>query len=125
VGTARLPEARLFTFGDEDGPAYLAKLQHALGIVFHEGNLYIADTYNNKIKVVDPMHGDTKTLAGTGTADYAENPPAFNNPSGLSQAGGRLFVADTNNHRIRVIDLSKGNAVSTLEMKGLKPPEEP
>ncbi len=123
VGTAHLPDARLFTFGDADGLAYQVKLQHPLGIVFREGKLYIADTYNNKIKVVDPIHGDTQTLAGTGEADYGENPPAFNNPSGLSQAGGKLFVADTNNHFIRVIDLDKDNKVSTLEIPGLKPPE--
>jgi DNA-binding beta-propeller fold protein YncE len=123
VGTAHLSEARLFTFGDVDGPAYQAKLQHPLGIVYREGKLYVADTYNNKIKVLDPIHGDAQTMAGTGSADYAENPPAFNNPSGLSQAGGKLFVADTNNHSIRVIDLDHGNAVSTLEIAGLKPPE--
>ena len=121
VGTAHLPEARLFTFGDVDGPALQAKLQHPLGIVYYEGKLYIADTYNNKIKIIDPTHGDTKTLAGTGAADYSENPPAFNNPSGLAEAGGKLFVADTNNHAIRVIDLANGNTVSTLEISGLKP----
>jgi len=123
VGTAHLPEARLFTFGDVDGPAYQVKLQHPLGIVYREGKLYIADTYNNKIKVIDPIHGDAQTLAGAGSADYAENPPAFNNPSGLSTAGAKLFVADTNNHSIRVIDLEKDNAVSTLEISGLKPPD--
>jgi thiol-disulfide isomerase/thioredoxin len=114
VGTARLPQARLFTFGDVDGPASRVLLQHPLGIVFHDGKLYIADTYNNKIKVIDPQSGETHTLAGSGKAEYAEDPPAFNNPSGLSYAAGKLFVADTNNHAIRVIDLNHGNAVSTL-----------
>jgi sugar lactone lactonase YvrE len=123
VGTARLPDARLFTFGDVDGAEPQVKLQHPLGIVYHKDKLYIADTYNNKIKVIDPIHGDTKTLAGSGAADYSENPPAFNNPSGVSEAGGKLFVADTNNHSIRVIDLVKGNAVSTLAIADLKPPE--
>jgi thiol-disulfide isomerase/thioredoxin len=125
VGTAHLPDARLFTFGDVDGPAAQVKLQHALGIAYHKNKLYIADTYNNKIKVIDTLNSDTKTLAGTGAADYQENPAAFNNPSGLSEAGGKLFVADTNNHCIRVIDLNNGNAVSTLESAGLKPLELP
>jgi len=124
VGTAALPDARLFTFGDADGPAPQVKLQHPLGIVYNEGKIYIADTYNNKIKMIDPLRGDTQTLAGSGAADYSENPPAFNNPSGLSMAAGKLFVADTNNHRIRVINLANGNAVSTLEITGLKTPEE-
>ncbi len=122
VGTAGLSEARLFTFGDADGPAPLVKLQHPLGIACHEGRLYIADTYNNKIKVIDPLSGDTQTLVGTGAADYADSPPALNNPSGLATADAKLFVADTNNHRIRVIDLNKGMGVSTLEIAGLKPP---
>ena len=122
VGTAHLPNARLFTFGDVDGLAYQVKLQHPLGIVYREGVLYIADTYNNKIKTIDPIHGDTHTLAGTGSADYSDDPPALNNPSGLSAAGGKLFVADTNNHKIRVIDLANNNKVSTLEIAGLKPP---
>jgi thiol-disulfide isomerase/thioredoxin len=122
VGTAHLSQARLFTFGDIDGPASTAKLQHPLGIVFHEGKLYIIDTYNNKIKTIDPLNGDTQTLLGTGAADYSDNPPAFNNPSGLSYASGNLYVADTNNHAIRVIDLKDSNAVSTLNIPGLTPP---
>ena len=122
MGTVHLPQARLFTFGDVDGPASQVKLQHTIGIVFDEGKLYIADTYNNKIKMIDPKDGHTQTLVGSGTPDYSDNPPAFNNPSGLAVAGGKLFVADTNNHAIRVIDLAKDNAVSTLEIVGLKPP---
>ncbi len=114
VGTARLPQARLFTFGDVDGPAPQVLLQHPLGIFCDKGKLYIADTYNNKIKIIDPASGETKTLIGSGAADYSDNPPAFNNPSGLSIAAGKLFVADTNNHAIRVIDLQNGNSVSTL-----------
>ena len=62
VGTAHLPNARLFTFGDVDGRGREVRLQHPLGVVFHEGQLYVADTYNNKIKVVDPATGETHTL---------------------------------------------------------------
>ncbi len=64
VGTSQLPVARLFTFGDVDGPAGQARFQHPLGVAFHEGRLYVADTYNNKIRVVDPADGTTRTLAG-------------------------------------------------------------
>jgi DNA-binding beta-propeller fold protein YncE len=123
VGTANLSNARLFTFGDVDGPATQVKLQHTLGIVYDEGKIYIADTYNNKIKIIDPKDGRTRTLAGTGEPDYSEKPPAFNNPSGLAIAGGKLFVADTNNHCIRVLDLANDNTVLTLDIPGLKPPE--
>ncbi len=122
VGTSHLNEARLFTFGDVDGPAKQALLQHPLGVVFYGGQLYVADTYNSKIKVVDPTSGTTKTLAGTGKPGNADDPPQFNEPGGISAAAGKLFIADTNNHRIRVLDLSSGK-VATLSIAGLQPPE--
>jgi thiol-disulfide isomerase/thioredoxin len=116
VGTADLPEARLFTFGDVDGPRPMVRLQHPLGVTFYEGKLYVTDTYNHKIKTVDPKSGETRTVAGTGRRGAGDNPAEFNEPAGLSAAAGRLYVADTNNHAIRVIDLRKGNAVSTLRL---------
>ncbi|MEK6235652.1 MAG: hypothetical protein N2C14_13165, partial [Planctomycetales bacterium] len=51
--------------------------------------------------------------------------PQFDEPAGLSIAGGKLYVADTNNHAVRVIELKDGYKTSTLEIKGLKPPEAP
>jgi hypothetical protein len=45
----------------------------------------------------------------------------FNEPGGLSYADGKLYVADTNGHRIQVVDL-KTKAVSTLALKGVEPP---
>ena len=57
VGTAQLPQARLFTFGDRDGAREQVLLQHPLGVVHHDGVLYVADTYNNKIKAVDAKTG--------------------------------------------------------------------
>lgn len=111
VGTADLPSARLFTFGDADGPANRARLQHPLDVVFHRGQLYVADTYNDKIKRVDPSSGEVRTVA-----------EGFNEPGGVSAADGRLFVADTNNHRIAVITLDEGNRVSPLPISGLTPP---
>ena len=52
-------------------------------------------------------------------------PAAFDEPAGLAYANGKLYVADTNNHAIRTIDLSHDNAVATLAIKGLEPPEPP
>jgi len=122
VGTAHLPLARLFTFGDVDGSAGVARLQHPLGIVFSGGKLYLADTYNNKIKVVDPLSGETHTLVGTGQQGATDEPARFDEPAGIAAAGDKLYVADTNNHRIRVVDLAAGNKVSTLTIRGLQPP---
>jgi len=122
VGTSHLPRARLFTFGDVDGPASQARLQHPLGVVFHRGQLYVADTYNNKLKQIDPNSGTVRTIAGTWSPGDGNEPAHFNEPAGITAAGGKLYVADTNNHMIRVIDLDRGNRVSTLSIVGLAPP---
>lgn len=123
VGTAHLRSGRLFVFGDIDGEGANVRLQHALGVAYHDGLIYVADTYNNKIKVVDPKTRSTKTLAGNGKPGRSDSPAQFDEPAGLSVAGRKLYVADTNNHLIRVIDLDQGNKVSTLEIKGLEPPK--
>lgn len=129
VGTADLPHSRLFTFGDVDGEGKKVRLQHPLGVAFHDGIVYIADTYNNKIKTLDPNKRICQTLAGGGKAgrDDAGSAAAarFNEPSGLCYAAHKLFVADTNNHLIRTIDLEHNNQVATLEIRGLAPPEPP
>ncbi|MHB1035322.1 MAG: thioredoxin-like domain-containing protein [Pirellulales bacterium] len=118
VGTSRLAAGRLFTFGDVDGPADRARLQHCLGLVDYQGLLYVADTYNDKVKAIDPKTGTVRTLAGTERAGH----DAFNEPAGITAAAGKLYVADTNNHRIQTIDLAAGNRVATLEITGLTPP---
>lgn len=124
VGTAALPAARLFTFGDTDGPAAKARLQHPLGVVWYQDKLFVADTYNNKIKVIDPASGTVATLVGSGKPGRSDDPPAFDEPAGISAAAGKLFVADTNNHAIRVIRLAD-RSVSTLAIAGLVPPTSP
>ena len=123
AGTAHLPSRRLFTFGDVDGSPPDVRLQHPLGVVCFAGGLYVADTYNNKIKVVDPKTGATKTLAGTSKPGRRDEPAEFNEPGGLSAAADKLYVADTNNHAIRTIDLKNGYRVTTLSLRGLQPPK--
>ena len=122
VGSAWSPVGRLFLFGDVDGQGQQVRLQHALGVLYHDGQLYVADTYNNKIKVVDPQKGTSITLAGTGEPGAEDAPAQFDEPAGLAYAAGKLYVADTNNHAIRTIDLLHENQVATLELKGLEPP---
>jgi len=124
LGTDQLPGGRLFEFGDIDGKYPAARLQHPLGIVKYDGKVYIADTYNNKIKVLDVKDQSVTTLAGTGKAGKSDNPAQFDEPAEVTGAAGKLYVADTNNHLIRVIDL-KTKAVSTLAIPGLVPPPEP
>ncbi len=122
VGTADLPQARLFTFGDVEGSFGKAKFQHALGVSYHDAKIYVADTYNNRIKLIDLNAAEVRNLAGDGKAGTSDDPARFDEPGGLSYAAGRVFVADTNNHSIRVIDTKTG-AVSTLKLRGLPPKE--
>ncbi|OXB82346.1 UNVERIFIED_CONTAM: hypothetical protein H355_009271 [Colinus virginianus] len=103
----------LFAFGDVDGAGINAKLQHPLGITWDKKRkvLYVADSYNHKIKVVDPKMKNCATLAGTGEASNiigsSFTQSTFNEPGGLCvEENGRLmYVADTNNHQIKVLDL--------------------
>ncbi len=104
-------ENSLFDFGDIDGELGTNRLQHALDVVGDgHGTLYIADTYNSKIKRVDQATLVTTTLSAD-QAGYADGDLAtarFYEPGGLDYADGKLYVADTNNHAIRVVDLASG-----------------
>lgn len=115
----------LFEFGDQDGVgAPTVRLQHPTGIAWHDGLLVVADTYNHKIKRLDPATGACHTWLGSGEAahrDGAAEAAAFAEPCDVSVAGGRLYVADTNNHAVRVASLADGT-VTTLELVGLQPP---
>jgi thiol-disulfide isomerase/thioredoxin/sugar lactone lactonase YvrE len=111
----------LFEFGDIDGEGEKVRLQHALAVVFHEGKLFVADTYNSKLKVIDPEKKTSTTYLG-GERDGWLAGPLFNEPAGLSIANGKLYVADTNAHRIRVVDL-KTKAVTTLALSGVEAPK--
>ncbi|MHC1738267.1 MAG: thioredoxin-like domain-containing protein [Ignavibacteriaceae bacterium] len=112
----------LFEFGDKDGGFYNALLQHPLGLVYNDGLIYLADTYNHKIKVLDLAKKEILTLAGNGEGGYADgiNTEArFYEPGGVTIAAGKLYVADTNNDQIRVIDI-KTKSTSTLLLKNLE-----
>ncbi|MBI1917008.1 MAG: redoxin domain-containing protein [Planctomycetes bacterium] len=111
----------LFEFGDNDGTGDQVRLQHALGVAWAEGKLFVADTYNSKIKVIDPDKKSCKTYLG-GEPDGWLAGPLFSEPGGLSYANGKLYVADTNAHRIRVVDL-KTKKVSTLNLQGVDAPK--
>ena len=112
----------LFEFGDVDGTGDDVRLQHPLGVVTYGNKVLIADTYNHKIKELDPKADKVTTLLGTGKPGQADGPaPSFYEPAGLTLANGNLYVADTDNHAIRVIDL-KTKRASTLRINGLTPP---
>ncbi|XP_023894808.2 protein SUPPRESSOR OF QUENCHING 1, chloroplastic isoform X2 [Quercus suber] len=118
----------LFKFGDHDGIGSEVLLQHPLGVLCaKDGQIYIADSYNHKIKKLDPASKRVSTLAGTGKAGFKDGTALaaqLSEPSGIIEAeNGRLFIADTNNSVIRYLDLNKEEAeLLTLELKGVQPP---
>lgn len=109
----------LFDFGDQNGVGDEVLLEHVQAVCFVDGLVYLADTYNNRIKVLNPQTREVTSFAGSGEAGYTDGKPdvaQFNEPAGLAAAGGKLYVADTNNHAIRVIDLFLGS-VETLNVR--------
>lgn len=109
----------LFEFGDVDGQGEMVRLQHPLGVEYHNGILYVADTYNHKIKAIGPQLQTSVTLLGTGKPGLRDGErPQFYEPAGLSIADGKMYIADTNNHAIRIADL-RTKQVSTLQLTGL------
>jgi sugar lactone lactonase YvrE len=111
----------LFEFGDVDGEGNRVRLQHALGVAYRQGKLYVADTYNSKIKVVDPLKRSCTSLLGGKAEGWLTN-SVLSEPGGLSIAGDKMYVADTNNHRIRIVDLNT-KAISTLTLQGVEAPK--
>jgi sugar lactone lactonase YvrE len=102
----------------DGGPAVQAELNHPTAVaVDKEGNLFIADSKNNRVRRVDTQ-GRITTFAGTGTIGFAgDGGPAsaaqLNEPSGVGiDHEGRLLVADTRNNCVRRID-GKG-AIETI-----------
>jgi thiol-disulfide isomerase/thioredoxin len=112
----------LFDFGDIDGYYPDARLQHPIGILYHDGFLYVADTYNHKIKKVNAKEKKAITYIGTGKRGYrdgsAKNSP-LNEPNDITFLDGKFYIADTNNHLIRIYDPA-ADKVSTLQFKNLE-----
>ncbi len=123
VGTSQLFDRRLFTFGLKDGPFEQALMQHPLGVAYHSGKLYVADTYNNAIRVIDLAKQEVSTLIGDGQPGNTDTPPRLDEPSSVNVLDGMLYIADTNNHSVRVFDLN-AKTLRTLAIDGLTPPAE-
>lgn len=108
----------LFEFGDVDGVGDAVRLQHPLGVACAGGRVFIADTYNHRVKVVDPAARSVKAFAGSGrpgSSDGQGPHASFYEPGGLSATRDALYVADTNNHAIRRVGLADGD-VSTVKV---------
>jgi len=121
----------LFAFGDEDGVGFKARLQHPIGVHYCTMNrqLYVADTYNHKIKIMDFSQESSKVppiVSWIGDSSE-KNPkvvdgkkPILNEPNGLwawTKKGALVgvLIADTGNNCIRLASLD--GTVTTLEIK--------
>lgn len=102
----------LFDFGDADGDAETMAFQHPMDIAVIDKDLFVADTYNHKIKVVHLPTMEARTLVGDG------KPGILNEPGGICAVGERLLVADTNNHRVVWVDPQSG-AITPLQVRGI------
>ncbi|MDR2209180.1 MAG: IPT/TIG domain-containing protein [Azoarcus sp.] len=102
--------------GFADGPGQLARFNDPRGIVLDaKGNLYVADSSNNRIRKITPT-GEVSTFAGGGNNDFRDGVGSaayFKQPSGITiDAKGNLYVADSYNHCVRKI--TPAGEVSTL-----------
>ena len=129
-GDSRRPE-NLFAFGDRDGKGDEAQLQHPLGVLWLESKkrVAVADTYNHRLKLVDPEAGSVVSWVGSGKSgleDGTGDEARFSEPSGfaLGADGRTLYVADTNNHAIRRVDVESGE-VTTLALRDVPAPRSP
>lgn len=104
--------------GFADGDAHSALFNAPISLAIAENKIFVADTYNDKIRVIE--NGKVSTVAGSGKgfADGENLNAKFDTPSGLAFKDGTLIVADTGNRRIRRINLNG----STITLAGTNEP---
>lgn len=103
----------LFDFGMRNGNAADAQLQHAEGVAWNAGSLYIADTFNNSLRKLDLASHQVGTVAGL-----------LNRPLAVAAlAPDTLLVAEGDANRIDAVHLPDGK-VTPWRITGLKPPGE-
>ena len=113
-------------YSGDNGPATAAHLPNVNGVaVDAAGNIYIADTTNNRIRLVTKSSGNITTVAGTGYAGFlGDDGPAvaanLNDPTGIAlDAAGNIYFADSVNNRIRMISKTDSK-ITTVAGNGNK-----
>ncbi len=103
--------------GSDDGLGMLASFRSPMGIVFSGGMLYVADTFNNSIRQINPTDGFVTTIAGgafAGSTDGVGFVATFSRPNGITSDGaGTLYICDTNSNKIRKLVINT-QAVTTI-----------
>jgi len=109
-------------FTGDGGPAREARMSEAVGIaVDPDGRIYVADTDNHCVRVIDPQTGWIDRVVGTGIAgalDGALDVAQLASPQHLALHEGAIYVADRDNHRVRRIDL-EGGTIETVAGTGV------
>jgi sugar lactone lactonase YvrE len=102
-------------FGGDGGPARSAKLNYPVTVAANpDGGFYIADSANDRIRVVSPS-GQITTFAGTGSAGFSGDcgvPTSanLNYPEAVAVGvGGKVYLSDNENHRIRLVSITSGS----------------
>ena len=113
-------------YAGDNGPATAAELDSPAGLALDAaGNLYIADSHNHRVREVSATSGTIATIAGTGVAGFAGDKGAataaqLDLPTALAvDAAGDVYVADTNNHRVRRIAAATGT-ITTVAGDGVE-----
>jgi len=113
-------------FSGDNGPATAAELDSPAGLALDSaGNIFIADSHNHRVREVTVANGVIVTIAGTGAAGFSgDGGPAtaarLDLPTALAlDASGNLYVADSNNHRVRRIAAATG-VITTVAGNGVE-----
>lgn len=134
AGSGAAPLNPAGTFSGDGGLAIGAAFNYPWGVaVDQSGNLYIADSRNNRIRQVS-TDGIINTIAGSGSVCEAgcggfsgDGGPAsqaqLNNPTGITVTGGNLYIADTNNRRIRKVSPIGANGIISTVASNLEAPD--
>jgi SdrD B-like domain len=112
-------------YGHANGAAATAQFRQPFGILLDGTNLYVADGENNQIRRIDLVSNFVYDFAGTGVAGFADGDAIttaqFDSPYRMVKVANELWVSDSDNHRIRAIDLST-NIVRTVSGSGATGP---
>jgi sugar lactone lactonase YvrE len=113
-------------FAGDNGPATAAELDSPAGLALNAaGDLFIADSHNHRVREVAAATGVIATIAGTGVAGFSGDGgmatvARLDLPTALAlDALGNLYLADSNNHRVRRIAATTG-AITTVAGNGVE-----